>query len=1080
MDDPGATAAGQGSSGREAHAKGGGAKELTKEQLLGYIKKLKQKVKEVENELQESKAQHAALQSDHLELEERAAVLGEKDRSADDRLIQAAEDMHRVHTEAEGREKVLQARVAELEHEIEAARRTQDGQIEQAERAKRAEGELRRAQERIAFLEAAHDTRAPGPLPSATPNSESDDKEQVAGLQEEKEEMQLKLKLMVDRYKTLQAKAKSVVEEKACVLQQLEALQAATAESEKQAAGCLASIKEDFRQEKERLAAEIATLSAASEEARNESESQAQMLADLRVETERMRSEQAELTAELVSLREKARAREEEAAGGSWEASEEAAALRSRVEALETARGDWQTRHEDAMSEFKKEKEALAARNAALAQQLEGRDSEIERLTKEAQASTKAVQGLQAELENVKGKLAALEEARASEGSAMSSGDGDMAAMDVTKAALEEEKATLQERLEGAEKELDSLRAQMESLQSEGEAKVMSLRQELAGAEEARAEVQGRVEALEAQRKEQDETVKRLKTLLSKSRSIIQSRDQEISKSKAAAEALAAPPASFQVAMRVRTDSSDGGPAGTVWCLVVSPPSPPIQPAPASSQDLCGLSPSSPGDPSVSDPAPPPASQWVAEEKALAWTREALARVPGSVLEVNDWPVVLQEGWAQRESSLRSAMEEEVAGRRAVEEEFHRYRGRAHAALKKATERSGEEMQRDRALEEEKLRLAEERAALERTVMSLEEELTQARADLEETREAMQARLEMVEHACEKAVKEEAERGSRLLEEAAGEADRRLRETVAEWTQRVEAQDREGDALEEKIAELEGQLQAAQAAVLAARDAAKAAVTAGASTKGAERPRDGTPSELPAPGPFSHQDKGAFTSLPAASEQDRGHRQAIDGDTDGLGQGSSNLSRGRTLAPLKIPPPPLSPSDAESSSGVGEGDAVGLGEHYVVIKQLTGDFQKERVRDLQLIAHMQEEITELNAKQARLQEQERGLKAALQKAEDSLARERELHAGPVNAEYLKHAIYGFLTAHTDTERQTLLSVIVTMLHFSPEEAAKAKAATQAKGGLRAGVTGWITAKLGAGGSGSGESDQGGCDGDSAR
>jgi chromosome segregation ATPase len=1078
MDDPGATAAGQGSSGREAHAKGGGAKELTKEQLLGYIKKLKQKVKEVENDLQESKTQHAALQAGHLELEERAAVLGEKDRAADDRLIQAAEDVHRVQTEVEGREKVLQARVAELEHEIEAARRTQDGQIEQAERAKRAEGELRRAQERIAFLEAAHDTRAPGPLPLATPNSESDDKEQVARLQEEKEEMQLKLKLMVDRYKTLQVKAKSVVEEKAGVVQQLEALQAATAESEKQAAGCLASIKEDFRQEKECLAAEIATLSAASEEARNESESQAQMLADLRGETERMRSEQAELTAELVSLREKARAREEEAAGGSWEASAEVAAWRSRVEALETARGDWQMRHEDAMSESKKEKEALAARNAALAQQLEERDSEIERLTKEAQASTKAVQELQAELEEVKGKLAALEEDRASEGSAMSSGDGDRAAMAVTKAALEEEKATLQERLEGAEKELKSLRAQMESLQSEGEAKVVSLRQELAGAEEARAEVQGRVEAVEAQRKEQDETVKRLKTLLSKSRSIIQSRDQEISKSKAAAEALTAPPASFKVAMRVRTDSSDGGPAGTVWCLVVSPPAPPIQPAPASSQDLCGLSLSSPGDPSVSDPAPPPASLWVAEEKALAWTREALARAPGSVLEVSDWPVVLQEGWAQRESSLRSAMEEEVAGRRAMEEEFHRYRGRAHAALKKATERSGEERQRDRALDEEKLRLAEERAALERTVISLEEELTQARADLEEIREAMQARLEMVEHACEKAVKEEAERGSRLLEEAAGEADRRLQETVAEWTQRVEAQDREGDALEEKIAELEGQLQAAQAAVLAARDAVKAAVTAGASTKGAERPRDGTPSELPAPGSFSHQDKGASAILPAASEQDRGHRQAIDGDRDGLGQGSSNLSSGRTLAPLKIPPPPL--SDAESSSGVGEGDAVGLGEHYVVIKQLTGDFQKERVRDLQLIAHMQEEITELNAKQARLQEQERGLKAALQKAEDSLARERELHAGPVNAEYLKHAIYGFLTAHTDTERQTLLSVIVTMLHFSPEEAAKAKAATQAKGGLRAGVTGWITAKLGAGGSGSGESDQGGCDGDSAR
>lgn len=139
----------------------------------------------------------------------------------------------------------------------------------------------------------------------------------------------------------------------------------------------------------------------------------------------------------------------------------------------------------------------------------------------------------------------------------------------------------------------------------------------------------------------------------------------------------------------------------------------------------------------------------------------------------------------------------------------------------------------------------------------------------------------------------------------------------------------------------------------------------------------------------------------------------------------------------------------------------------MVIKQLTADFQSERLRDLQLIAQMQEEMSEMNATQAKLQEQERVLKVALRTAEESLARERELHAGPVNVEYLKHAIYGFLTAHNDKERLTLLSVIVTMLHFSPEEASKARAATQGGEGVVGGVKGWISSKLGGGGGGGG-------------
>lgn len=63
-----------------------------------------------------------------------------------------------------------------------------------------------------------------------------------------------------------------------------------------------------------------------------------------------------------------------------------------------------------------------------------------------------------------------------------------------------------------------------------------------------------------------------------------------------------------------------------------------------------------------------------------------------------------------------------------------------------------------------------------------------------------------------------------------------------------------------------------------------------------------------------------------------------------------------------------------------------------------------------------------------------------------MARERELHAGPVNVEYLKHAVYGYIIASTDKEKLTLLSVISTMLHFTPEEIARAKS-IHASGGI---------------------------------
>lgn len=186
---------------------------------------------------------------------------------------------------------------------------------------------------------------------------------------------------------------------------------------------------------------------------------------------------------------------------------------------------------------------------------------------------------------------------------------------------------------------------------------------------------------------------------------------------------------------------------------------------------------------------------------------------------------------------------------------------------------------------------------------------------------------------------------------------------------------------------------------------------------------------------------------------------------------------GAGLPPLDIPAQSLSASGGPPGSleSVVGDDLASLGDQYVVIKQLTSDFQAERSRDLQLIAQMQEEISSLNSDLARIQEQERAIKAALRLVEDNLARERELHKSPVNAEYLKHAIYGFLTASNDTERLTLLSVITTILHFTPAETTKARASVQAGWGVGAGtvkrvgaVTGWLSAKLTGGGGVGGE------------
>lgn len=130
---------------------GGEKKEVPREQLLLYIKKLKVKVKDLEGELDTVKSAHASLQSQHAALEDQMAehlqTTAQKEEVFQLRLVKAAEEIHEVKQAGEARSKELAARLKEAEAALEEARRKQDGDIELAERCKRLETELGRAGE---------------------------------------------------------------------------------------------------------------------------------------------------------------------------------------------------------------------------------------------------------------------------------------------------------------------------------------------------------------------------------------------------------------------------------------------------------------------------------------------------------------------------------------------------------------------------------------------------------------------------------------------------------------------------------------------------------------------------------------------------------------------------------------------------------------------------------------------------------------------------------------------------------------------------------------------------------------------
>ena len=227
---------------------------------------------------------------------------------------------------------------------------------------------------------------------------------------------------------------------------------------------------------------------------------------------------------------------------------------------------------------------------------------------------------------------------------------------------------------------------------------------------------------------------------------------------------------------------------------------------------------------------------------------------------------------------------------------------------------------------------------------------------------------------------------------------------IAELSRLLKDSEREGDALEERISELEGQLAAAIAAskapagrgsnagVGSSRLMRKPSMDKGTnslSANGGDKNSSTTTLEVSSSQATLTTIEDALSSGKTAGYRGAGSTVGSNDDKDDGSGGDPgqrhnqrvNTALGPSIAPLNIPPP-LSSSHHSSQHSGNSDDFAALGDQYVVIKQLTADFQAERVRDLQLIAQMQDEMSDLNTHLARLQEQEKCLKAALREVED--------------------------------------------------------------------------------------------------
>jgi len=192
--------------------------------------------------------------------------------------------------------------------------------------------------------------------------------------------------------------------------------------------------------------------------------------------------------------------------------------------------------------------------------------------------------------------------------------------------------------------------------------------------------------------------------------------------------------------------------------------------------------------------------------------------------------------------------------------------------------------------------------------------------------------------------------------------------------ERIDQSELECDQLEEKICELTTQVETFK--------------TAMSKTKQRASSQPPLLPPQPPPPPSIPEDEGEEDAPPAtpagqAASEDaarEGRESSATSNTTGTRPRVLNIDTGVAVAPIAIPKALPSFQSAASDSSTNSNQL--LADQFVVVKQLTNDFQAERMRSLQLIAQLQDELSDCHSVIDKLQDQERLLKSAVRELEE--------------------------------------------------------------------------------------------------
>ena len=502
------------------------------------------------------------------------------------------------------------------------------------------------------------------------------------------------------------------------------------------------------------------------------------------------------------------------------------------------------------------------------------------------------------------------------------------------------------------------------------------------------------------------------------------------------------------------------GPDGRVWCLVNI----------------------------RKDPTAGPSAhhhEWREEASILSWLSQHPTAPLESARMLKDRPTIedeLQDRYTRASLELETTLADKQQELESLTDRFEQYKRRAELALEKAeSAHQVEDAAAEQALREELSRVCRERDAMTSRVEEIRERLDASESlvsalrlrekALKEERDGLERRAGEAERAVEVAraaweqslAKAEAEREARARAERAEmravEARAEKAERELEEARRREVELREGEKTsQERLARADDRIEALRAAV--ARAEAKASsmevarhliasssspppsamnpmtTTATTNTMSASHssssryppppPTTGSSSILSRPrGVVSTRQQSSSAlvdevgdSASVIAEQQHHHRGRRDS-----GEEDSEISFG-------------GPSEMLGSVGAGSKYFVDqLGALRAAHRNERNDWQRERIA---LRGQIEDAIKRKEGAEERvtgLEKQVTELTLAMERQKQLAESARTVGETPDGLLYLKNAVFRFITADEDSERETLLPVITMLLKFTPEEVA---------------------------------------------